>query len=92
MTIREFLLARISEDEVTVAHPADHERSGGYSYSDVGGMSDVLTVGTDRVQAECAFKRWLIGTYSGTSEAYLMLRAMATVYSEHADYREDWRP
>lgn len=92
MDIKEFLLARIAEDEATVAYPAEHERPGGYSYADVGAISEVLTVGTDRVQAECAFKRWLIGTYSGTREAYLMLRAMATVYSEHPDYREEWQP
>lgn len=91
-TIAEFLLARIAEDEAQVAHPSEHERLGGYSYADVGGLSDVLTVGTDRVQAECAFKRWLIGTYSGTRESYLAFRAMATVYSDHPDYREEWRP
>lgn len=92
MTIAEFLEARIAEDEATVSYPAEHERPGGYSYADVGGMGDVLTVGTDRVQAECAFKHWLIGTYSGTREAYLMLRAMATVYSDHPDYLEEWQP
>lgn len=92
MTITEFLLARITEDEATVAYTAEHERPGGHSYADVGGMGEILTVGTDRVQAECAFKRWLIGTYSGTREAYLMFRAMATVYADHPDYFEGWRP
>lgn len=55
-------------------------------------MRDILTGSTDRVQAECVFKRWLIGTYSGTREAYAMFRAMATVYAEHPDCLEDWRP
>lgn len=92
MDIKDFLLARIAEDEAAVAYPAEHERPGGYEYADVGGMGDVLTVGTDRVQAECAFKRWLIGTYSGTREAYVMFRGMASVHSDHPDYQEDWRP
>lgn len=92
MTITEFLLARIADDEATSAHPAEHERAGGYEYADVGGMSDVLTVGTDRVQAECAFKRWLIGTYGGTRDSYVMFRALATVYADHPDYLEEWQP
>lgn len=90
MDLKELLLARIAEDEAKVADPAGHERAGGCSYADGGGLRDVLTVGSDRVQAECAFKRWLIGTYSGTREAYLMLRAVATVYSDHPDYQEQW--
>ena len=90
MDIKDFLLARIAEDEATVAYPSEYERAGGYEYADVGGLSDVLTVGTDRVQAECAFKRWLIGTYSGTREAFLMFRAMATVYADHPGYLEEW--
>ncbi|MFJ7748697.1 DUF6221 family protein [Arthrobacter sp. NPDC097144] len=92
MTITEFLLARIAEDEATVAYPSEYERAGGYEYADVGAMNEVLTVEPARVLAECAFKRWLIGTYSGTREAYVMFRAMATVYSDHPDYQKDWAP
>jgi hypothetical protein len=81
MDIKDFLLARIAEDEAE-ANWIDAEGDNG---------SSPIQHPT-RIQAECAFKRWLIGTYSGTREAYLLFRAMATVYSDHPDYREDWQP
>lgn len=105
LTITEFLEARIAEDEAVVAYPSPHERSGGYSYADVGGLSEVLTVGTTRVLAECAAKRAIIQWAGqvdaaedqmarewGTPEvmAYGILRALAAVYSSHPGYQQEW--
>ncbi|MET4059966.1 hypothetical protein ABIB35_001511 [Arthrobacter sp. UYP6] len=119
MTITEFLLARIAEDEAVAMHAGKPGRSWRAATREAGDsyMPGVEVVGRDypmidvwdddqgasvyqtshiarhdpaRVQAECTFKRWLIGTYSGTREAYVMFRAIASVYSEHPDYREEW--
>ena len=83
MDIKDFLLARIAEDEAEAreALPEQDTVYGAHGFFE-----------PTRVLAECAFKRWLIGTYSGTREAFLMFRAMATAYADHPDYQEDWRP
>lgn len=64
MSITKFLEARIAEDEAVVAHSSPHERTGGYTYADVGALSEVLTVGTERVLAECEAKRAIIALHS----------------------------
>lgn len=65
MTITEFLLARIEEDEHT-ARQGDHRDVG----NDIGWWSmsegDVLHIGTDRVLAECKVKRLIIEMHPPT--------------------------
>jgi hypothetical protein len=98
MTITEFLEARIAEDEKVVAHPEPHERGGGYTYADVGGLSEVLTVGTDRVLAECAAKRAIIALYMDGALGEISngerwtnpLAVFAAVYADHPDYNPEW--
>jgi len=70
MNITEFLEARIVEDEAVVAYAEPQEMSGGYSYADVGGLSEVLTVGAARVLAECAAKRAIIAEH-GRGDSYV---------------------
>jgi len=82
-TLTEFLLARIAEDEVEAE---DNEPYwGGWSRAHEA-----------RVLAECEAKRRIIETASmidmienewGAS----ILRTLAAVYSDHPDYRQEWK-
>lgn len=106
--LTDFLLARIAEDEAVVEHPAEHERDGGYTYADVGGIGEVLTVGTDRVLAECAAKRAIVEAHPHPSRYTCCenchaealnppphcdtVLALATIYSNHPGYRQEWTP
>ena len=46
-----------------------------------------------RVLAECAAKRQIVELleYDGSPEAWLTLRALASVWADHEDYREEWK-
>ena len=121
MTITEFLLARIAEDEavaheVEASNRADVER-GLYSAELVApetamwatdGNFGQLAVYThpSRVLAECNAKRLLIGLHSedpgfgrrhpciaeeADGWACLTLIALAGIYANHPDFREEWR-
>lgn len=126
VTIAEFLLARIAEDEeaATAAtgktwrvddetYPmaiqvADSHRdvvSGGRW----GGEGNVFEDGADahhiarhdpaRVLAECEAKRRIVERHLANRlasdevefETELVLRALASVYADHPDFREEWR-
>ena len=89
MSLTDFLLARIAEDEDaarrvgTVRQPLDQA-----SYF--------------RVLAECDAKRRIVGLHHEilticqgcANESYpcRTLRALALPYADHPDYREEWRP
>ena len=49
-----------------------------------------------RVLAECEAKRRIVETATGqhtsSDEGYEMMRIIATVYADHEDYDESWRP
>lgn len=87
-TITEFLLARIAEDESA----ADRVEFRPY----VGdGVPQSLT---DRVLAECEAKRRIVEVARYAPEGAggwgfrRTLRALASVYADHPDYRDEWRP
>lgn len=122
MTITEFLLARIAEDEAAL------ERRGPFPHSthsmDVVGSynprcPDCLGLpGKARVSAECAAKRAIIEEVFNYEQAadsdrgdccsmdelkagecrYIKpdklpsLQALAAVYADHPDYRQEWAP
>lgn len=97
MTITEFLLARIAEDEA----------SAGSWYEDWGGNMEPLQ---SRALAECKAKRQIIedcweaeeriegewGSCRSREELDATgypppaLKAMSTVYADHPDYRQEW--
>lgn len=109
MTITEFLIARIAEDEA-----AANEQDGAEYHTD-GAWPDGMAA---RVLAECAAKRAIIeahpdgnAAYKDAAGAYLpmfrgycatcsdhevepwpcpTLRAIAAVYADHPDYRQEW--
>ena len=92
MTITEFLEARITEDRVTAElrgwHATDCQHlpqdESGYTYPCDCGVSE-------RLAAECAAKRYLIDL---DAESYgdqaCILAALAAVYKDHPDYRQEW--
>lgn len=85
MTLTEFLLARIAEDE---AAPLEWQRVGGEAGS----------LAARRLLAECEAKRrqiahlirFMEGDYAPWNEEQLQI--MATVYADHPDYRDEWKP
>jgi hypothetical protein len=93
MNITEFLEARIAEDEAKAKARLENTQDG----------HDINTH-ADRVLAEVVAKRSIIADrkrldrsagmddwYSGYSDAnYDAVRALATVYADHPDYRQEW--
>lgn len=98
LSITEFLLARIAEDE-QVARAAQSPR-GATIFTDPrrGGKQSMLDHiarhDPARVLAECQAKRRIVAPWVGTvteNEARVLL-ALAAVYADHPDYSEEWRP
>jgi hypothetical protein len=85
MTLTEFLLARIAELEAraSLRHLCccQLHTSEGRWPCNCGLPAHVL--------AECEAKRQIIGT--GEFPTHPM-RCLATVYADHPDYREEWKP
>ncbi len=95
MTLDEFLLARITEDEMVakeVPGPSDEE---GLSWW---GEYGHLSVSPARVLAECEAKRRVIAAvvdveWSGSFAVRdVVLSYLVLPYADHPDYREEWRP
>lgn len=134
MTLTEFMLARIAEDEA-VADQCEENPDCLVGPEHVTGIGRVMVVGRSRVLAECEAKRHIIEWHESwpvlvetqpeftptgadvqtmtfqmsqkiawlTTQEYRarfgdeppsspMLRALAAVYSDHPDYRDEWRP
>ena len=77
MTLTEFLLARITEEEALVDRV-------GYPFA--------------RVLAECEARRLIVGNHerhsagqSGYGASRYAVLALAAVYADHPDYREEWQ-
>ena len=85
--LTEFLLARIAEDEVVAREGGRWDGGMELAWRDVGGIEDVLVIGTDRLLAECEAKRQLIDLTIPH-----VLRILALPYADHPDYRQEWRP
>ncbi|HEY9250569.1 MAG TPA: DUF6221 family protein [Rariglobus sp.] len=61
MTITEFLLARIAEDEVEIGPGEDYDiPPNGIGWGEVGAISEVLMVSQQRARAECQAKRAIV--------------------------------
>ena len=105
MTLTEFLLARIAEDE-GVARANMTGGPHGTSYRR--GVGGSLLVPPARVLAECEAKRRIVAyreqavrehdvlnlplTEVRTITYDAVLRALALPYADHPDYLEEWRP
>ena len=99
MTITEFLLARIAEDEAAAeAKDADRE-SWGNPYAEGPTIEFEMRFDPARVLAECEAKRRIVEFHLIKHEregyagfACFTLKALAAVWVDHPDYREEWRP
>ena len=93
LTLPDFLLARIAEDEAR-ARPAWEARS---ARRVLGLPLEPAWPTPDRVLAECEAKRRIVGIWveSGFVERGVMdevIDALALPYAVHPDFREEWRP
>lgn len=105
MTLTEFLLARIEEDE----HRARDAGHGNLRFPDTGWVQidlpdnarpshdarHIRAWSPDRVLAECEAKRLLVAEVLPMRPDYDPLyvqKVLALPYAEHPDYDEAWRP
>lgn len=97
MTLAEFLLARIEEDEQIALYAPEYVDTPGWSPDAV---SHLMRWAPNRVMEECRAKRRIVelGEYARTAgdiglEVGLLVaqEVLASVYRLHPDYREDWR-
>ena len=98
MTLSEFLLARIAEDEhaAMVARPDEHsnvrDRSSVTTSFDAAGYAFVRAA-SGRVARDCSARRRIIEREgSGDLDDIPTLRDLAAVYADHPDYDDTWRP
>lgn len=100
MTITEFLLARIAEDEKKIdamIREADRVRTAPiFSTRSIDWLSGVdIFVSPRRWRAECAAKRAIVewaDEFQHSNDGDFVLRELATVYADHEDYDTAWRP
>lgn len=94
-SLTEFLLARIAEDEATVA--ATVERAASERIP-----ADELGPWRTRVLAECEAKRRIVTAIAAWLDEHSdedhvpagddALAWLGTIYADHPDYRDEWRP
>ena len=102
VTLTEFLLARIAEDEaiwggVPKRTPTTDLALAAGNWPD--GESAILLT-TNRHAAECEAKRWMVGKFGPIFDerqiawdmAEFALMALALPYADHPDYQPEWKP
>lgn len=99
LTLSEFLLARIAEQEAAASrlHP---EEALGVHFS--GEVEPVIVIRARDVLAECAAKRAIVDDARIRAVRltvaieqlvdYRVLRHLASAYVDHPDYRDEWKP
>jgi hypothetical protein len=102
MTLTEFLLARITEDEADARHSSADAMTGyRWKHYPRGAYEEIqaLALGrARRVLAECEAKRKIVNAMGSTlgdaeqSVAAFVLKALALPHADHPDYDEEWRP
>ena len=103
MTLAEFLLARIAEDEQKVAAMRRETSRAKLTHRPYDG-DHLLTwlagvdifVSADRWAAECDAKRRIVQQvsdvrWSGYAVRDVVLQLLALPYADHLDYREEWK-
>lgn len=97
--LTEFLFARIAEDEAQareaiaerkrVTRDGDEPDDRFAYWPDLG--APAVVVGGERVIAECEAKRRIVEE-AQRAIWFPYIRFLAAVYSDHPDYREEWKP
>lgn len=105
MTLTEFLLARIAEDEAVAIAAVQGFTEGDFwrdgNTTTLASARHVASHGPARVLAECEAKRRIVAGLSGVlaqsrneqqiQNAQTTLGHLAAVYADHPDYRDEWR-
>lgn len=94
LTLTEFLLARIAEDEVTARTALVVDGRQVWQVQDWIELDNEVLAHTDRhdphrVLAECEAKRRIVNI---VPDLQGVLGALALPYANHPDFREEWRP
>jgi hypothetical protein len=104
-TLTDFLLARIAEDEERAKMARGWQTGSRHEGQPLDWSIHMDRWSPDRVLAECAAKRRTVEAvhpvveyesyegpdyYGGTEACETTLRALASVYADHPDYREEW--
>jgi hypothetical protein len=104
MTLEEFLLARIAEDEIAARSAAKTHPPAGWTVAYDAETMHTRRHDPARVLAECEAKRRIVqhserahelakvGPSAGDGAWFLACRYLAVPYADHPDYREEWRP
>jgi hypothetical protein len=100
VTLTEFLLARIAEDEARASEKGIDDPPGGHLdlVTDCDCDEDhlpnyFLAVKPARVLAECQAKRQLVTRVAGNEDMLgAFLRDLSWPYANHPDYDQSWRP
>ncbi|WP_107768500.1 DUF6221 family protein [Nocardioides terrigena] len=98
MTLTDFLLARIAEDEMELIEARSHWMRGDDSYYRRNrwlqfNPDDMnVSVGYGRALAECEAKGRIVEWARSALEPDAVLVALALPYVDHPDYREEWKP
>jgi hypothetical protein len=92
LTLAEFLLACIAEDEAEIAAGFDFA-----ALDSSGWMGHAAGWGRERALAECEAKRRIVEKCTesyplNVDEGPWILRELALPYADHPHYREEWRP
>lgn len=103
LSLSEFLLARINDDEAEARRAADGPFS--ITSTPYGETFGIVTAGGGdyleeqwfavdpaRVLAECDSKRQIVEGISGLPFENALLRRLALPYADHPDYRGEWKP
>ena len=98
MTVTDFLLARIAEDEAAAKLTLAPKILPGEASSVVRGLDGGIAgiyVDPARVLAQCAAMRQIVDRAErlgpDISEFEGILQMLASIWSDHPDYREEWR-
>lgn len=91
MTLTEFLLARIAEDEARLRKAerpwsAPHDPDCDYYPGDTPCTCNLL----ERLLAECEAKRRIVANAQDPGDD-IFVRLLALPFADHSDYREEWK-
>jgi hypothetical protein len=98
LTMTDFLLARIAEDEVVLGLARDLSIDPPYVPGLWSGPGHHPVMSTARLTSECEAKRRIVGRHAACGDGFTSaptcpdLADLASVYADHRDYRPEWRP